>query len=510
LAAAAAALALVLAAILGAAVAAGCARVALPEEDLAGRLGHGEEERRRWRPDPAWWRAYGDGRLDALVDLALERNPDVASAVISAARAAVQAGLSERDLWPDLSAGGSASVRRNLGESAPSSRSFGTSLSLGWEIDLWRRAASAATAAGLESLASASDLEAARQSLANKVVDAYFSLAYLHDALAESERALGSLLAVESIVAVKHSSGQAAAVEPVQAAQSVLQARDAVLSARHQLEAGRSALRALLNLPPGEDPPLGEPSLAGVAPAAPDLGAPLSVLANRPDLLAAELRLRKAFAVAKDAPMAWLPTISLSSAISAGGGALGLALSDPVGSLGLSLGLPFLDWSRISKNVRLSELEFESAKLAFETALTAALNEVDLAIRHRGTLSGLLENSRRRHRLSVRVREHYRERYLAGAGELSDLISAVDSANSARLSVLSATWQLIAADNLIYKAMSGRYVDLGPGAGETGAPDASWAPASTGALEDAAAPPAEAAGPPAEDAGAGEGGGGGS
>ena len=137
-------------------------------------------------------------------------------------------------------------------------------------------------------------------------------------------------------------------------------------------------------------------------------------------------------------------------------------MANPSGSLGLSMALPFLDWSRISKNIRLSELEFESVKLSFESALVAALNEIDLARRHLEMVEEQLANAKKRHELAEGVAAHYRERYQAAAAELSDLISAVNSANSARLSVLSATLQLISTGNLVYKAMSGRYVALAP------------------------------------------------
>lgn len=65
-------------------------------------------------PDARWWRRFGDPVLDALVDMALAQNLDIAAAAarVSQARAAVDA--SGAALLPqiDLAASGSAPVNR--------------------------------------------------------------------------------------------------------------------------------------------------------------------------------------------------------------------------------------------------------------------------------------------------------------------------------------------------------------------------------------------------------------
>ncbi|MDR1657835.1 MAG: TolC family protein [Deltaproteobacteria bacterium] len=443
----------------------GCARVTLPDRDLAAQLQYNQAVKERYQIDPRWWKSYGDAGLDALVELALTNNHDLAASALNLKRALIQAGLTELDLYPKLSGSGSTSTRRDLKGENPATRSFGVNFGLSYEIDLWRRVALAATASQWEYMATAEDLEATRQTLINKVVDAYYNLAYLNDALAQNERNLRNLLAVEKTVLVKHENGQATAVEPIQAAQSVLSARDAILNARQQLVTASQTMRNLLNLGPADDLGLEALTLKGVKPPGVDLSVPLSVLANRPDLKAAEFRLYKAFSNTKIAERAWLPTISLSSAISSSSGTLDRLWANPSASLGLSLSLPFLDWPRLEKNVRLSELEYETVRLSFESALKVALNEIDVFYQNYQTITRLLEHSRRRHSYNLRISEYYRDRYQAGAAELSDWLSAVNSANSSGLSALNTLYQSIAAQNQIFEAMAGRYVDSGAALG---------------------------------------------
>lgn len=449
----------------------GCARVSPPDRDLAQRLEYDRLTAERYRLDPRWWLGYDDPRLAGLVETAEKNNLDLARTALTLSRALVQLGLARVDLYPGLSGGGSASVRKDLKNGGDPARSFSVNAGVSYEADLWGRIAGSVAAAEWEREASHEDLEAARLAVVNNVIDLYYNLGYLNDTLAENERNLQNLLAVERTVLLKYQSGQADSVEPVQAAQSVLSARDSLISTRRQILEARSALRNLLNLRPADPLDLADVSLRTVVPPKLDLDVPLSVLANRPDLRAAEFRLHKAFQNARLADRAWFPSISLSSAISSSADDLGMVLASPSGSAGLSINLPFLNWATLVKNTRLAEIEFETARLGFESALTAALNEVDVYYRNYETLLQLLEHSRRKYDHALRISDYYRDRYREGASELSDWLGAVNSANSARLSELNAVYLLISSVNQTFKAMAGRYHDLGADAGLVGDED---------------------------------------
>ncbi|MDR0549602.1 MAG: TolC family protein [Deltaproteobacteria bacterium] len=441
----------------------GCAHVQLPERDLAARLDYDKEAAARYRLDPNWWRAYNDQRLNEIVALAESANLDLAKIAVNLSRSLIQLGLSKADLFPTFSGSASASSRRELERSSPSTRSFGGNFGLSYEVDLWRKISGAVDVAKWEYQASLEDLEAARLTLINQVINAYYNIAYLNDAIVENERNLKNLLAVEKIVLVKHESGQAAAVEPLQAAQSILGAKDDVLNVKQRMEEARQTLKNLLNLRPADEFETKDLTLKGVTPPGLDLSVPLTVLANRPDLKAAEFRLFKAYKSAKNSEKAWLPSISLSSAIASSAESFSETLNYPQGSVGLSLSLPFLDFYRVYKNVQISELEFETARLNFESLLSTALNEVDYYYKNYKTLREILSHSGARLRLNQGISAYYRERYQAGAAELSDWLNAVNSANSSSLALLQATYQLIMAENQTFQAMGGRYVDLNSG-----------------------------------------------
>jgi len=146
------------------------------------------------------------------------------------------------------------------------------------------------------------------------------------------------------------------------------------------------------------------------------------------------------------------------------GGALGVSSGSssnlfhlPLLSGNVRLNLPFLQWNTLRWNIRIAEADFESARLAFEGGITAALNEVHAACLAYTAAQRILTNSAAKHEKDVRISAYYRDRYELGAGELKDWLEALNTEDASRLAALEAKYSLIGAENAVYKAMGGRY-----------------------------------------------------
>jgi len=437
----------------------GCSKVTRPDQNLAERLEYNEAVQARYGLDPEWWRIYDDEQLNRLIDEALANNLDLAKAAISVNRALFQAKLLAADLVPGFSGGLEASARKNIREGGPSTRSIGGNINLSYELDLWRRVADSVSAAAWEYQATIEDHEATRLVIINNVVDAYYQLSYLNDALAATEKNLENYRTIEVTVRAKHQAGKVDAVEPAQARQAILTTENTKADYLDQRKSIEQILRNLLNLKPDQPLGLTGPTLAKFKLPNIDLNIPLSVLANRPDLKASEYRVEKAFKEVQEAEKGWLPAINLSSAISSSASNWREAFNSPIASGAISISLPFLDWSRVLYTLRISEADFENVRLDFEQTLTTALNEVDVYYYSYLQAVKTLSNTRGKHRYDLRISNYYQDRYQAGAAELSDWLSAMNTANSSRLAALSSLYQSIQAQNMVHKALAGRYVD---------------------------------------------------
>ena len=431
----------------------GCAaqRHEMPAQDVL-TLSQIEE---RYTIDRQWWTQYGDTKLDTLVAQALERNIDLARSAISVNRALYRARQLGAELVPSFSGEGSASSRTYVDDGS-SSRSFSASLGLNYELDLWGRLREAASAQAWEHLATEQDLEAARLTLVNSVVNTYYSMAYTRQALALSRENLGFYERLYRITEEKFRSGKTDGFDPAQARQSLLNQRSTLLSLENRLADEEQTLRDLLNLHPEEELPLGEVDLMAVKVPAVDLNVPVSALGARPDVQAAELRVQRAFRDWEASKKDLYPSLSIGGTLGASASSSSDWFTSPFVSGLLNLRLPFLDWNRAKWNIRLSEADFEDAKLSFQQSMITALNEIDRYYRGLGNASQQFENERKTLEANRQIEAYRKARYELGADELKDWLDALRSLNSSRLAVLEAKYSVISASNAVFQALGGR------------------------------------------------------
>ena len=431
----------------------GCAaqRYELPAQDVLTQ----SQIEERYSIDRQWWAQYADPKLDALVAQALERNIDLARSAISVNRALFRARQLGAELVPSFSGDGSASSRTYLDDGS-TSRSFSSSLGLNYELDLWGRLRDSASAQAWEHLATEQDLEAARLALVNSVVNTYYSMAYTKQALALSRENLIFYERLHAITLEKFRSGKTDGLDPAQTEQSLLNQRSTLLSLENRLADEEQTLRDLLNLRPEEALPVGDIDLMAVCVPAVDLNVPVAALGARPDVQAAELRVQKAFRNVEAAKKDLYPSLSIGGTLGASAASSSDWFTSPFVSGLLNLKLPFLDWNRAKWNIRISEADFEEARLAFEQSLVTSLNEIDRYYRGLANAMQQLENERKTLEADSRVEAYRKARYELGADEIKDWLDALRSLNSTRLAVLEAKFGVISASNAVYQAMGGR------------------------------------------------------
>ncbi|MBP6115350.1 MAG: TolC family protein [Neisseriaceae bacterium] len=443
----------------------GCANIQPQSNTVLTQALHYEQlDLGQYTPNEQWWRVYQDPQLDALVQAALDNNIDLAKSTINVNKALYQARLVGAALVPEYSAGANASVRDNLKTGDASTRTFGGSVGISYEVDLWRRLSDSANAQQWAYQATVADKEATQLALVNNVVDAYYHLHYLHAAIQLNEDNLQQHLKIQQLNKTKYEAGKIDKIAYVQSGQTVLSTQNSLLDLSNQRKVAEQGLRDLLNLGPSAALPIQYRDFANVVIPKVDLEVPLQVLANRPDLRAAVFRLEQASSQLSATEKSWYPSISLSGAINASADQFRSAFNVPVGTLGVSLNLPFLNWHKIRWNIKISEADREQAQLDFSQSLVTALNEVDVAYSAYQNAQQISSNTLAKWRLDQESTRYYKIRYELGKNEFKDWLGAINTENGSALSVLNNRYQLIKQANTIYKAMAGRYVS--PGIGE--------------------------------------------
>ena len=179
----------------------------------------------------------------------------------------------------------------------------------------------------------------------------------------------------------------------------------------------RNALTVLLDGTPW--PQQDEPQdLLGAR--SPDIveGLPADLLGRRPDLRAAELRLRNSLKTIKVTATQYYPALSLTGSLGSSATSLGNVLRNPVATLGAGLSLPFLNLQRTQLDTDIAGTAYQIAAANFRKTLYTALSEVDNALSAREQLARQVAASQASYDEAVEVERAQEVRYRVGATDL--------------------------------------------------------------------------------------------
>ena len=403
-----------------------------------------------------WWEIYQSPQLNALIAQALADNIELKQAAVSVNKALYEANIAGADLLPGASGLLSASTSKNL-KTGDKSNNFGSRLELSYELDLWRKLSAAADSRVWEYQATQQDLANTRLTLANSVANAYFNIAYLNEAIELTKKTVKQYQEIVRIADAKFRHGRVDSSQPTQSAQSLLSAQNSLLALQNSRDAQIQTLRNLLNLKPGQNPAADPASYRLPKTAGVNLDVPITVLANRPDLRAAEYRVQSALQTLNVQKRSWYPSITLGATLSTSSDKARSAFNIPLlgGSVGISL--PFLNWQTMKWKDKSAKADFDKAKLSFEQTLTTALNEVHTHYLAYQNARATLANQEQRLALERKNSRYYQLRYQHGKNELKDWLEALNSEYAAAQNVLNQRYETLKSESTTYKAMAGRY-----------------------------------------------------
>lgn len=411
----------------------------------------------RYHIDTQWWKQYNNPELNALIETAFANNIDVKQSVIALQQMLYQSAESDVRLLPSFSGSLSASRSYNFRTEQLNSPSYGVQLGMSYELDLWKKLATAKTATDWAVKASQADIDNLRLTVINQVVNSYFQLCYLKENYEINQKNLKRYQKLQDIASAKYEYGKTSVMPYLQAKQSYLGLQARLLSLRDSYRQTEQRLKNLLNKSADESLDLALVSINDVHQLGVDLSVPLSVLANRPDLKASLARLQSVYYRQQSQKRAWYPNVSLTTGISSNSEQLGKVLSLPIGSASVSVNLPFLQWQTLELQDKQAQANFDNAKLSFEKALTTALNEVDERYHRYQSTKQQLALTQEKYRIAKKSSNFYQAEYELGKSGLSQYLGALNTLDSTKNDLLNQRHELLRAEIAVYQAMAGKF-----------------------------------------------------
>ena len=136
-----------------------------------------------YKIDKEWWKLYGNDELNRLIDIALKRNPDYLKSAVKIERERYVLRKSDADLFPTLSGSLGASADRKINTHDTFHKKFSGEVGIKYELDLYGKIRDVNSAEEFEMMATVLDKDAAELSLVNSVIDLFYNLEYLNNAI---------------------------------------------------------------------------------------------------------------------------------------------------------------------------------------------------------------------------------------------------------------------------------------------------------------------------------------
>jgi NodT family efflux transporter outer membrane factor (OMF) lipoprotein len=381
--------------------------------------------------DERWWHAWGDSRLEALVDKALADHPSLQAAQARRARAAAGAETARAndDLQVNLSADVTRQRYTKNGMIPPPIAgntwdSANLMLGAAWEFDFFgRHRAALAAAVGAERAAQA-DAAAARTWLATQVVRSYVALARLVAQRRIAERVLAQREDTLALIRQRVGAGLDTQVELQQGLGAVPDAKLQLGLLDEQISLAQHQLASLTLQPPQALQDLAPELPSAVVPLPAQLSADL--LGRRADLVAARWRVEAATQDVAVARSQFYPNLSLSAF--AGLSSLGLDRLVDMGSrtygAGPALHLPIFDAGRLRAQLHGRAADLDGAVAAYNAALLDAVQSAADAQTSLQALQQQRQEQAAAHSHAQLAFEHAQQRYRAGLGSYLLVLSA--------------------------------------------------------------------------------------
>ncbi|MFA0964524.1 efflux transporter outer membrane subunit [Roseivirga sp. BDSF3-8] len=402
-----------------------------------------------------WWQAFGDQRLNALVDTSLQDNLNLLTAYarLEAAEAVVRRESSS--LFPQVDAGAQGGISRPEPDFVG-----GENVRLGfnaaYELDLWGRIRASRDAEIYRARATLQDFRTASLSLTAEVVRTWFQLQAAWTQLRLAEDQIANNEKILELIAARFRSGMVRGVDLLRQRQLLESTRDLAVRAESRVAVLEHRLAILLGRPPRQ-PIAYEPDTLPSPPPLPETGLPAELVTRRPDIRQAYAQLQAADRDVAVAVTAQYPRFTITTSLQARSNNFENLFNNWAYSLGGNLLAPLFYGGRLSAEVDRTEAVMNQQLNQYGQAVLVAFREVEDALVQEQKQKERIEIILKQVELSRRAYEQLQVEYIYGFSDYLDVLTAQNTEQQLRRDLVEARLALLEFRIALYRALAGGF-----------------------------------------------------
>lgn len=413
--------------------------------------------------DLGWREVIQEPRLHALIDLALTNNRDLLIAIQRVEEARALYGVQRSELLPHIGANAQQNAQRlppdmRMPGQDRINRTYTAGLGItAFELDFWGKKRSLSQAAFERYLATEEAQKSMQLGLIAQVSSTYFAWRTAQSSQELARNTINAYQRSYDLVEQRFQAGVASGLERNQARTTLQGARAALAAADRQVQLASNALELLIGQPQPANLP--EPASFGAHNLISEIPAGVSstLLVRRPDIIAAEHRLKAANAEIGAARAAFFPSISLT-------GLFGTMSTEFSGlfdrqtetwSFTPVINLPIFTAGALRNSLNLAEVRKEISILEYEKAIQEAFREVSDALAGEESYRHELDALRDQQSAAYETLNLSEQRYEAGIDDFLQVQQAQINLFNIQQNFLQVGLQSLQNRLELYKALGG-------------------------------------------------------
>ena len=409
-----------------------------------------------------WKGTFSDPQLQQLITLALSNNRDLRIAALNVQSYEARYRIQRAAQLPTVGVDGSGSRQQTAGDINGSGREqigsqYAANVGItAYELDFFGRIQSLKDQALENYLAQQESQRSTHIALVASVANAYLTLLADQDLLTLSQQTLQTEQESYELTSKKFNLGAASDMELAQGKTTLESARVSQAQYQRQVAQDKNALMLLIggNLPADlqQTRALDDVALTPVP-----VGAPSSLLQQRPDVLAAEHSLKAANANIGAARAAFFPTITLTATAGSASNELSSLFDSGNGTWLFmpKLSLPIFDGGKRTADLDVAEIEAKKAVASYEQSIQSAFREVADGLVAQQSYQQQLAAQQALVEANQRYFDLAEKRYQQGVDSYLTRLDAQRSLFSAQQSLIATRLALLGNEVSLYKAIGG-------------------------------------------------------
>lgn len=403
--------------------------------------------------DYSWQSVFTDPNLQKLIEQALERNVDLKSAELRIEQSQAMLRTAKLSFAPSISIAPQGALSSFA--LTKTAKTYQLPVNVSWELDVFGKLHNTKKGAASDLLSASAYAQVVHSGLIANVANSYYTLLMLDRQLEISQN---TVLLWEENIRTMQAMKQAGMTNEAAISQSIAnsqQVKTGCLDLQRQIREVENALSLLLMQTPQ---PIERGLLAQqMLPETLNVGVPMQVLSNRPDVVAAEMQLASAYYTVNVARSAFYPQISIGgtgSWVNSAGDAIfnpGKLILSAVGQLTQ----PIFNRGKLVANLKVTKAEEQIAQLNFEQSVLNAGREVsDYLYQYQTAVNKAQERAIQLEALNKAV-DYTKILFTTGSASYLEVIVARQSLLSAELSDVADTFEKMQSVVNLYKALGG-------------------------------------------------------